>query len=44
MRRTRYLKADWKRWSRKERGAAVVLGAAIIAFYAWSWLGHAVTG
>ena len=36
----RYLKADWKRWSVSERVAAVVLGAAFIALYAWSWMGH----
>jgi hypothetical protein len=38
----RYLKADWKRWSVSERITAVVLGAASIALYAWSWLGHVV--
>jgi hypothetical protein len=37
MRRARYLKADWKRWSVVERVAAIVLVVAFIALYVWSW-------
>jgi hypothetical protein len=36
------LKADWKRWSVSERVTAIVVGAASIALYAWSWLEHVV--